>query len=93
MARSLSPGGALAADPGAHVHRHHLRYVKLAGIGVKLDQPWTSLAERLDIIGKQPGGLAVVVDQHPETGPQRGSPRKRPVLGLPPGKPRDANRK
>ena len=93
MARSLSPGGALAADPGPHAHRHHLRYVKLAGIGVKLDQSRTSLVKRLDITGKQPGGLEAVDDQHPETGPQRGSPGKRPVSGFSPGKPRDADRK
>ena len=67
MARPLSPGGVLAADPGPHVHRHHLRYVKLAGVDVKLDQSRTSLAKRPDIIGKQPYGLAVVIVQHPET--------------------------
>ena len=57
MARYLSPGGALAADPGPHVHRHHLRYVKLADVDAKLDQSRTSLAKRLGIIGKQPAVL------------------------------------
>ena len=44
-----------------------MHYVKLAGVDPKLDQSRTSLAKRLGIFGKQPGGLAAVVDQHPET--------------------------